>query len=234
MAEIETLLRLAQTEIGVRENPPGSNCVKYNTAYYGRSVCGEEYPWCCVFLWWLFREAGLSALFFGGGRTASCGALAAFARREGVFVTEGYRPGDLLFFDFGGPVIRHIGLLESIRADGALVTIEGNTGTASDDDGGAVMRRVRPPAYVAGACRPRYDEEEIMTQQQFDERMDAWLRARSQVPAAEFSAAARAWAESGGILRGDGDGNPQYESFCTREQAMVFLYRLYQLLQKEK
>ena len=41
--------------------------------------------------------------------------------------------------------------------DGNLVTIEGNTGTGNDANGGAVMRRVRNPKYVTGACRPGYN-----------------------------------------------------------------------------
>ena len=56
---MQTLLELARGELGTRESPAGSNRVKYNTAYYGREVSGAAYPWCCVFIWWLFREAGL-------------------------------------------------------------------------------------------------------------------------------------------------------------------------------
>ncbi|MEG2176834.1 MAG: hypothetical protein RRY97_08170 [Oscillibacter sp.] len=69
------LLELARQELGTCEQPAGSNQVKYNSAYYGREVSGPAYPWCCAFLWWLFQEAGLAALFYSGGKTASCGAL---------------------------------------------------------------------------------------------------------------------------------------------------------------
>ena len=54
------------------ENPPAnSDNVKYNTVYYGREVSGK-YPWCAVFVWWVFREAGAPELYYGGGETAYC------------------------------------------------------------------------------------------------------------------------------------------------------------------
>ena len=98
MAASEDLLALARREIGTKEQPAGSNRVKYNTEYYGWEVSGRAYPWCCVFLWWLFRMCGASALFYGGARTASCGTLMDYARRNGLLVTKDYRPGDLVFF----------------------------------------------------------------------------------------------------------------------------------------
>ena len=93
MAAASEVLELARRELGTREEPYGSNRVKYNTDYYGREVSGGAYPWCCVFLWWLFREAGAPELFYGGGKTASCGTLASYARRNGMFVSGNYRPG---------------------------------------------------------------------------------------------------------------------------------------------
>ena len=66
----ETILALARKELGTAESPAGSNHVKYNTAYYGREVSGGAYPWCCVFLWWLFQTAGAPELFYGGGTLA--------------------------------------------------------------------------------------------------------------------------------------------------------------------
>jgi len=231
MEPLETLLQLARQQLGVRESPPGSNRVKYNTAYYGREVSGAAYPWCCVFQWWLFREAGLSGLFYGGGRTASCGTLAAWARARGRFVSGDFRPGDLVFLGFTGDgTIQHIGLAESVRP-GEVTTIEGNTGAGSDANGGEVQRRVRPVRLIRGAYRPAYEEGDSVTQQQFDEMMDAWLRRRAAQEPSAFSAQARAWAEKAGIFQG-GAGGPAYRSFCTREQALVFLQRLAETLGK--
>lgn len=226
------VLALARQELGVCEQPAGSNCVKYNTAYYGREVSGEAYPWCCVFLWWLFWKAGLSALFYGGKKTASCGALARYAKAQGRYVEAGYQPGDLVLFCFDGGVIQHIGLLERVEADGTLVTIEGNTGAASDANGGQVQRRHRRPVLAAGAFRPDY-QEEWMTKELFERQMDVWLRERVEEPPGAFSAEARAWAEETGLILGDAEGRGQYRAFCTREQLVTVLYRFAKWLERQ-
>lgn len=221
---LTAVLDLARRELGVTEEPAGSNTVKYNAAYYGRTVAGDAYPWCCVFLWWLFRETGLAQLFYGGKKTASCGALARWARARGQFVTGDYRPGDVVFFHFGTGVIQHVGLLERVEG-GVLVTIEGNTGLGNDANGGAVMRRWRQERYAAGAWRPPY-QEETMTQERFDEMMTSWLARQAGLEPGDFSAEARAWAEEAGLILGDKQGEKQYRSFCTREQLVTILHRL--------
>ena len=85
------LAALAATQIGVREDPPGSNRVKFNTWYYGREVSGDSYPWCMVFVQWVFAQAGVSLPL----RTASCGALMRAAQAAGCWVTESFCPGDV-------------------------------------------------------------------------------------------------------------------------------------------
>lgn len=234
MAQAADLLALAQRELGVRESPAGSNDVKYNTAYYGREVwdtAGAKYPWCVVFLWWLFQEAGAPELFCGGGRTASCGTLMSYAKTHGLFVSGGYAPGDLVFLRFSGPGAspEHAGIVREARADGSLVTIEGNTSAGSDANGGQVRQRVRPAWQAVGGYRPAYEEDEAMDQASFNKLADKWLEGRAALAPSirtEEGAAARAWAEEQGILLGDGQGRKQYRSFCTREQAVLFLYRL--------
>lgn len=69
-------------------------------------------------------------------------------------------------------------------------------------------------------------EEEAMTQEQFNKMMDQYLATRAQEPPQSWSADARRWAESNGIILGDGDGNMAYRSFCTREELVAILYRL--------
>lgn len=224
MTEVEKLLSVARNELGTKESPAGSNRVKYNTAYYGREVSGDSYPWCCVFLWWCFREAGLGQLFFGGARTASCGALANWAKRNGRFVAKDYQPGDLVFLRFSGDAIQHIGALERVNGDGSLITIEGNTGAGIDANGGEVQRRTRALRYAAGAFRPKYEEDKV-TQEDFNAMMDVWLQKRAELPPGDFSAQARTWAEGNGIIRGNTDGTFQYKSWCTREQMLAFLHR---------
>jgi hypothetical protein len=237
MAQAAELLALARQELGTTEQPSGSNNVKYNTAYYGRAVQdgdGAQYPWCVTFLWWLFREAGASALFYGGGRTASCGALLAYAKAHGQLVSGAFRPGDLVFlrFDRSRTSPEHAGMVEAVRDTGELVTIEGNTGTGSEANGGQVQRRVRSAWQILGGYRPAY-EEETMDQSTFNTLAEQWLESRSTLEPSirgQEGQTARAWAESAGIILGDTQGRKQYRSFCTREQAILFLYRLMKTL----
>ena len=53
------IIKIAQSEIGTKESPSNSNNVKYNTWYYGKAVSGSAYPWCAVFVSWLFRGTSL-------------------------------------------------------------------------------------------------------------------------------------------------------------------------------
>jgi len=158
------ILEIARREIGVKESPANSNRVKYNTAYYGKEVSGSSYPWCCAFVWWVFREAGASALFYGGKKTAYCPTLKTY--HKGQTVKGDYRPGDVIFFNFSGKAnAAHVGVCESW--DGAYITtIDGNTGTGDQANGGAVLRQKRSKKYIVGAYRPAYKEENEMTEEQ--------------------------------------------------------------------
>ena len=84
METAKDILAVARKELGVKESPANSNNVKYNTAYYGQEVwdgkAGGKYPWCMVFIWWLFHQAEADGLFYGGKKTASCGTLMDYAR----------------------------------------------------------------------------------------------------------------------------------------------------------
>ena len=73
-----------------------------------------------------------------------------------------------------------------------------------------------------------------MTQQEFNERMEAYLKALAQRDPADWSAEARAWAEKNGLIAGDEAGNKQYRSFLTREQFAVLLHRYARLTGEEK
>ena len=93
---------------------------------------------------------------------------------------------------------------------------------------GAMVRARRYPPPM-----PRFEEEE-MTQQEFNERMEAYLKALAQRAPADWSAEARAWAEKTGLIAGDETGNKQYRGFLTREQFAVLLHRYARLTGEEK
>lgn len=157
MATANDIVKKAVSQIGVKENPSGSNKVKYNTDYYGRAVSGSSYPWCCAFVWWIFKECGASILFYGGKKTAYCPTVESYYKKQGQWYKEG-KVGDLVLFDFYGKgVACHIGIVEKVNADGTYTCIEGNTSTTSNDNGGAVMRRVRKKSQIRGFARPKYE-----------------------------------------------------------------------------
>ena len=54
--ELNRLLAIADGELGMKEYPPNSNNVKYNTWFYKNQVQGSKYPWCAVFISWLFYQ----------------------------------------------------------------------------------------------------------------------------------------------------------------------------------
>lgn len=150
------VLQIAEWQLGVVEIPTNSNKVKYNTAYYGREVSGGAYAWCMAFIWWVFREAGFSLY-----KTASC---TTFVNRyktfaPGQIVTDGYKPGDIVFFDFSGKrkKTEHVGIVVGV-VGGTVLTIEGNTGTGNDANGGAVMKRRRDVSLITCGVRPGYPD----------------------------------------------------------------------------
>ena len=158
MAKANDIIKKAVGEIGVKENPSGSNNVKYNTEYYGGAVKGSAYPWCCAFIWWIFKKCNASKLFYDGKKTAYCPAVESWGKSKKLTVERSKgKPGDIILFDFYGKGESvHIGIIEKV-VDNKYQCIEGNTSSTSDDNGGAVMRRLRPLSVVRCIIRPKYD-----------------------------------------------------------------------------
>lgn len=151
----DKILKIASSQIGYNENPPNSNLTKYGKAYGWNGV-----PWCVIFVWWCFQQADASELFYGGNKTASCTQYIAWAKKQGQWITSGYKPGDIIFFDFdikNNNGADHVGIVESWDGKN-LISIEGNTSITSDDNGGAVMRRYNHGPSIIGAARPKYNE----------------------------------------------------------------------------
>ncbi len=221
MAKASDVLALARAEIETKEYPPGSNNVKYNTAYYDQEVSGAQFSWCAVFIWWLFREAGISGLYYGGQKTAYVPTLMSWAKQNGLLV-DTLQPGDLVCFDFNNNgVSDHIGICESF--DGTYVTtIDGNTGTTSEANGGCVMRRRRHKKYILGVIRPAYESE---GRQLTEEDVKALVRQELKDYMAELNAAEPTadWQKIGAERAkalGISDGSRPM-GICTRVEAMI-------------
>jgi hypothetical protein len=136
-------LAAAEGQVGQVEQPPGSNdgpaIAQYRSAVAG-AVPGA--PWCAYFVSWAAAQAG-TPLGDAGQGLGSVAEIASWAQRTGRFLPASSTPapGDLILFGD-----RHVGIVESVAADGTLSTVEGN-------EGDAVTRRTRMPGEATGFVR---------------------------------------------------------------------------------
>lgn len=158
MGRVEDVIAVARKELGVKESPPNSNNVKYNTWYYDRVVSGIQYAWCMVFCQWVYKQCNVSL----PSGTASCTAMLEAAKKAMCLVQSNYQPGDLVLFDFKGSrnAPQHCGILVNAKpAYDIYECIEGNTSVGNDSDGGMVMLRQRKLSQIVGAVRPKFQNE---------------------------------------------------------------------------
>lgn len=149
MTQADKLVSAAVSQIGERENPPGSNMTKYGAAYGWNGVA-----WCCIFVWWCFREAGLSSLFYNGNKTASCTALMKWAANCGRFVVKDFAKGDVFLYDYDNVKTdsEHTGIYTGEMVNGKYKVVEGNYADA-------VCMVERNPGEIIGAFRPAWQDE---------------------------------------------------------------------------
>lgn len=133
-------LAKAQTQIGVAESPPNSNECVYCDWY------GMLGPWCAMFVTWCDQlSADPSKSLLRGSRYAYVPYIVEDARlgQHGLSVTSDPRPGDLVCFDWARDgEFDHVGVFESGTVF-SFASIEGNTSTSDNSNGGQVMRRTR-------------------------------------------------------------------------------------------
>jgi hypothetical protein len=137
----QAIVNLVRGEVGVVEQPPGSNdsprIAQYRQATAGAPGPG---PWCAYFVSWAARQAGvpLGDAGQGFGRVDD---VWAWGERAGKAIPASGgppQPGDLIVWD------EHMGIVESVGADGSVNTIEGNSSdrvirrSYGSDGGGAI------------------------------------------------------------------------------------------------
>ncbi len=114
------IVRIAESQIGQGEHPPGSNCTVYGP-------CEE---WCSLFASWVWIKAGIPL----AGSTATYGYSGSLytwtQEHDGKVLAASATPapGDLVFYGTGpGPgESDHVGIVQRIFPDGQITTIEGN------------------------------------------------------------------------------------------------------------
>ena len=159
------VMNKAISYLNTKESPANSNNVIFNTDYYGKKVSGSAYPWCCAFVWDIFRLAGASSLFYDGKKTAYCPTVESWGKSNKLTVDKNKgKYGDIVLFDFYGKGVScHIGLIVQKNSDGTYKTIEGNTAVGNDDNGGCVMYRTRSKSSIRCIIRPKYTSKSTTT-----------------------------------------------------------------------
>ena len=228
---LSKVIEVARGELGQTEDPAGSNLTKYGEAYGGH-MNGQ--PWCVMFLWWVFREAGERMAFFGGGQTASCSILLRWYREQGLTVpVSEVQVGDIVILNFhGGTEPEHCGLVVDVLHDDyfglVLWTIEGNTSPSdgSQSNGGMVCEKQRHSGQVVAVCRPMYKEETGETSpppaggppplsgEAKDDIVGHWAEEDIR------------WCVAHGLMKGYPDGSFQPDRAVTRAELAAVLRRL--------
>jgi len=121
----EQIVRIAESQLGQTEQPPGSNespaIAQYRTATAG-AIPGA--PWCAYFASWVARQAG-EPIGAGGQGLGAVGEVWSWAQSTGRAVTNAPgvvpRPGDLIVFGD-----EHVGIVRNVLPNGQIQTIEGN------------------------------------------------------------------------------------------------------------
>jgi CHAP domain len=170
------IVRIAESQLGIVESPPGSNCNPY----------GPCEQWCSLFVAWVWKKAGVSL----HGSTATygySGTIYEWARaheRGGVLggtapgdpplsiaEANGARvlppsatpaPGDAVLYGAGPTASDHIGIVERVFPGGQITTIDGNFGDRVARSGPFLPSeavRYGMPAPIFGYAQPPPDEE---------------------------------------------------------------------------
>lgn len=147
-------LKVAVSQIGVMEQPPGSNRGPEVDRYLrtaGLDPTQDSFPWCAAFVFWCFSEAA-KTLGRQNPVMRTAGVLdhwdrAGAASVERITAAKAHmhealvQPGHIFIIDTGEPGGGgHTGLIEHVVA-GKLVTIEGNTNDGGTREGIGVFRR---------------------------------------------------------------------------------------------
>lgn len=215
---LSKVIEVAERELGYTESPPDSNRTKYWDAY---EPSWQGQPWCVIFLWWVFQEAGERMAFFGGAKTAACSTLLNWYRQQGQGISlNEIQRGDIVFYNFSGSSSpQHVGIVIS-RAGNLVTCIEGNTSPGSEgsqDNGGCVAKKSRYIYQIVGAARPQYHPEPVPVPEPKDDISGHWAEADMRR------------SNKLGIIKGYPDGTFRPDKAVTRAEMAVIANRLIDL-----
>lgn len=125
--QASTALRLATSQIGVREVGNSNNGAEVNKYRFGKA---DGNPWCASFVSWCYGagQNGNNKKTFG--YDASTQSIRRKAEKAGFYATKqsGYAPkaGDLAIWKYDN-ASGHVGIVSKVNADGTFEVIEGNS-----------------------------------------------------------------------------------------------------------
>lgn len=135
-----TIVGIAKSQIGTKEDPPGCNCggpVKPDGHTVASYTDGNAEPWCADFVSWVYNKAGrpFTGGVSGGWRIPGAGNIANWMQANGVWFLNGPnanpQPGQIVYFNWDGTgqIIHggddHVGIVDHVEGT-TLYTIEGN------------------------------------------------------------------------------------------------------------
>lgn len=146
MGSITAMLTEVRRHIGYREGRTTPFGVWYERKTGSKGFAAA--PWCDMFLAYCADRTGNLAAV---GLFAYTPSHVNWFKQRGRWHrgTGGIRAGDIIFFDWDGGVVDHVGVVEKVLSGGRVQTIEGNTSNAC-------LRRVRSGSSIEGFGRPAY------------------------------------------------------------------------------
>lgn len=151
-AFMKATLSVALSQVGVMEDPPGSNRGPKVDEYLksaGLDPSAGSFAWCAAFVYWSFSQAA-TRLGTSNPAIRTAGVLDHWKKAGQAGITRLLagqilddlsllKPGLVFVINTGGGR-GHMGLVEDFRDD-RLITIEGNTNLPGDREGVGVFRR---------------------------------------------------------------------------------------------
>lgn len=131
------IVSTANSQLGIGEDPPGSNCTKY----------GPCEAWCALFATWTWQQAGISIpqyAFTGDIYTWGQGKGRAHSTNTGM------QPGDIVLYGTGPEdtdTSLHTGIVVAVGT-GTITTVEGNSDNQVEKHGPF------DPTHAQSAGRP--------------------------------------------------------------------------------
>ncbi|HSS41641.1 MAG TPA: CHAP domain-containing protein [Solirubrobacterales bacterium] len=164
------IVRIAESQLGTAESPPGSNCNPF----------GPCEQWCSLFVAWVWEKAGVplrggtapyaySGTIYEWAKAHEGGPFAVAAPGDPPLSTpeaNGARvlppsatpaPGDAVLYGSGPQASDHIGIVERVFPGGQITTIDGNFGDRVARSGPFLpseATRYGMPASIFGYAQP--------------------------------------------------------------------------------